>query len=235
VLRPGDTLLLESHQSFAEQQRNSRDFFLVSRIDDSYPPRHEKALLAVAILGLMVIAVTMGWLTMLKASLLAAGLMILTRCTTGRAARRSVDWQILIVIAASFGIGTALQTTGAATALAGTLIEFAGGIPWLTLIFMFLVTAIITAVASNNAAAVIMFPIALSTANNLGVSPLPFVITLMVAASASFATPIGYQTNLMVFGVGGYKFSDYLRVGVPLTIMVGLVTITVVPIVWQFV
>jgi di/tricarboxylate transporter len=89
-------------------------------------------------------------------------------------------------------------------------------------------------VATNNAAAVIMFPIALTTANNLGVSVVPFVITLMVAASASFATPIGYQTNLMVYGVGGYRFSDYLRIGIPLTILVGLTTILLVPQVWHF-
>lgn len=234
VLQPGDTLLLESHRSFAEQQRNSRDFFLVSRIDDTGPPRHEKAVLALSILALMVISVAFGWLSMLKASLLAAGLMILTRCTTGRVARRSVDWQVLIVIAASFGVGSALQDTGAAAIIADFLIDFAGNNPGFALSLMFLVTALLTAVATNNAAAVIMFPIALTTAHNLGSSPLPFVITLMVAASASFATPIGYQTNLMVFGVGGYRFSDYLRVGVPLTLLVGLVTVIIVPLVWGF-
>ena len=231
-LRPGDTLLLESHHSFAEQQRNSRDFYLVSRIDESGPPRHEKALLALAILGLMVISVALGWLSMLKAALLAAGLMILTRCVSGRVARRSVDWQILVVIAASFGLGTALQVTGAAAGLAGQLIGLAAGMPWLALLLIFLVTALITAVATNNAAAVIMFPIVVTAANELGVSPIPFVITLMIAASASFATPIGYQTNLMVFGVGGYRFSDYLRMGLPLTLLVGLVTTMLVPLVW---
>jgi di/tricarboxylate transporter len=234
VLRPGDQLLLEAHHSFAVQQRNSRDFFLVSEIEDTTPTQHHKAALAMSILVLMVISVTAGWLSMLKASLLAAGLMILTGCTTGRAARRSVDWQILIVIAASFGLGSALQITGAAEHIAVSLIQLAGGSPTISLAFMFVVTALLTAVATNNAAAVIMFPIALTTANNLGVSVLPFVITLMIAASASFATPIGYQTNLMVFGVGGYRFTDYLRIGVPLTLLVGLTTIVVVPLVWRF-
>ena len=171
---------------------------------------------------------------MLKASLLAAGLMILTRCTNGRGARRSVDWQILIVIAASFGLGTALHNTGAAESIAISLVELAGGSTGISLTLMFAVTALLSAVATNNAAAVIMFPIALTTANNLGVSLMPFVITLMVAASTSFATPIGYQTNLMVYGVGGYRFSDYLRIGVPLTLLVGLTTIVVVPMVWHF-
>jgi di/tricarboxylate transporter len=160
--------------------------------------------------------------------------MVMTGCTTGRAARRSVDWQILIVIAASFGLGSALQITGAAEHIAVSLIEFADRSPTVSLALMFVVTALLTAVATNNAAAVIMFPIAITTANNLGVSVLPFVITLMVAASASFATPIGYQTNLMVLGVGGYRFSDYLRIGVPLTLLVGLTTIVVVPLVWRF-
>jgi di/tricarboxylate transporter len=234
VLRPGDTLLLESHHSFAEQQRNSRDFFLVSEIDGARSPQYQKSMLAMTVLALMVISVTAGWLTMLKASLLAAGMMIMTRCITGREARRSVDWQILIVIAASFGLGSALHSTGAAEHIAVLLIEFAGGSTGISLALMFFVTALLSAVATNNAAAVIMFPIALTTANNLGVSIMPFVITLMIAASASFATPIGYQTNLMVYGVGGYRFSDYLRIGVPLTILVGLTTILVVPQVWHF-
>ena len=234
VLRPGDTLLLESHHSFAEQQRNSRDFFLVSEIDGANSPQYKKSMLAMTILALMVISVTIGWLTMLKATLLAAGMMILTRCITGREARRSVDWQILIVIAASFGIGSALHSTGAAEHIAFSLIEFAGGSTGVSLALMFFVTALLSAVATNNAAAVIMFPIALTTASSLGVSVMPFVITLMIAASTSFATPIGYQTNLMVYGVGGYRFSDYLRIGVPLTILVGLTTILLVPQVWHF-
>lgn len=234
VLRPGDTLLLEAHHSFAEQQRNSRDFFLVSELDDANPPQYQKAMLAMIILALMILAVTTGWLSMLKASLLAAGLMIITGCTSGREARRSVDWQILIVIAASFGLGSALQTTGAAQSVAVSLVELAAGSTVISLTLMFAVTALLTAVATNNAAAVIMFPIALTTANNLGVSVMPFVITLMVAASASFATPIGYQTNLMVYGVGGYRFSDYLRIGAPLTVLVGMTTVLVVPQIWHF-
>ncbi|MBT8134583.1 MAG: anion permease [Gammaproteobacteria bacterium] len=234
VLRPGDTLLLESHHSFVEQQRNSRDFFLVSEIDGAYPPQYQKAMLAMSILALMILLVTTGWLSMLKASMLAAGLMIITRCTTGREARRSVDWQILIVIAASFGLGSALHNTGAAESIAISLIELADGDAVIALTLMFAATALLSAVATNNAAAVIMFPIALTTASNLDVSFMPFVLTLMIAASTSFATPIGYQTNLMVYGIGGYRFSDYLLIGIPLTLLVGLTTIIVVPLVWHF-
>ncbi len=234
VLRPGDTLLLEAHPSFVEQQRNSRDFFLVSHLEDARPLRHERALVAVVIMGFMVMTVALGWLSMLKAAMLAAGFMLITRCTTEQIARRAVDWQVLVVIAASFGIGTALQSTGAAQAVAQSLISTAGGLPWLALALVYLVTALFTSLATNNAAAVIMFPIALATAENLGVNVLPFVMTIMIAASASFATPIGYQTNLMVYGPGGYRFADYLRIGIPLTGLVGVTTVLIAPLVWSF-
>jgi di/tricarboxylate transporter len=234
VLRPGDTLLLESRRSFVEQQRNSRDFFLVSRLDGSQPPRHERAPLAMGILALMVATVAIGWLSILKAAMLGAGLMIIMRCTTGRTARDAVDWQVLVVIAASFGLGAALQKTGAASGVADSIMSLAAGAPWVALVLVFAVTAFFTAVATNNVAAVIMFPIALTTAGQLEVSFLPFAITIMVAASASFATPIGYQTNLMVFGPGGYRFSDYVRIGLPLTLLLCAVTVVIVPLVWPF-
>jgi di/tricarboxylate transporter len=232
VLRPGDVLLLESHPSFVAQHRNSRDFFLVSRLQNSQPLRHDRALTAAAIIAFMVIAVTFGWLSMLKASMLAAGLMLITRCTTASIARRAVDWQVLTVIAAAFGIGSAMVVTGAAAAVSQWLIGLAQGIPWITLAVVYATTAVMTALVTNNAGAVIMFPIALATARGLEVDFHPFAITIMVAASASFATPIGYQTNLMVYGVGGYRFGDYLRIGVPLTLLVGVVTVVVALSVW---
>ena len=233
TLRPGDTLLLDTHSSFFERYHNSRDFFLVSPIHDSQPHRHEKALTALLIAAGMVFSVLFGLLDMLQAAMLAAGLMIIFQCTSGGIARRAIDWQILMVIAASFGLGIALFKTGAAAAVAQFLIALAGGDPLWTLGLIFLITALFTALATNNAAAVIMFPIALDAANAIGVDFIPFVITIMVAASASFATPIGYQTNLMVFSVGGYRFSDYLKAGLPLTLLVGLMTLLVVPLVWR--
>jgi len=178
--------------------------------------------------------VTTGLFSMLEASMLAAGLMIMTRCTDGRTARRAPDWQVLVVIATSFGIGAALEKTGAAGLLAGGLIGLAHGDPWLTLALVFLATALLTSLATNNVAAVLVFPIALQAASTMEVRPEPFVITLMVAASASFATPFGYQTNLMVFNVGGYRFKDFIRVGLPLTLLVGAVTVVLVPMVWGF-
>lgn len=234
VLRPGDTLLLVTRPSFAEQQRNSRDFFLVSLVEDTEPMRHDKALAATLILLGMVLLAASGLLSMLQAAMLAAGLMIVTRCTRGRIARRAVDWQVLVVIGASFGIGTALQATGAAQTIAASLIALTGDTPVYALASIYLTTAVFSAVITNNVAAVVMFPIALAAADTLQVSFTPFAISIMMAASASFATPIGYQTNLMVYGVGGYRFNDYLRMGVPLTALVGLVTVLLAPLWWPF-
>lgn len=234
VLRPGDTLLLEAHPSFVARQKNSRDFFLVSELADSAVPRHERALLALGILVAMVVAAAVGWLSMLEAAMVAAGLMIISRCTTAYLARRAVDWQVLVVIAASFGIGHALQSTGAAAAIAGHLMSLAGGDPWTMLALVFFITALFTSLITNNAAAVLMFPIALASSNSMGVDFAPFAVTIMMAASASFATPIGYQTNLMVYGPGGYHFTDYLRVGVPLTVLVGVLVVALVPAIWPF-
>ena len=125
----GDTLLVEAHPSFADQQRNSRDFFLVSRLEDSNPPSHDRALLAVGLLVAMVLAVSFDFVSMLEASLVAAGLMIFTRCVSTESARRSIDWEVLLAIAASFAVGTALEKTGAAREIADRMIALAGGNP----------------------------------------------------------------------------------------------------------
>ncbi len=233
VLRPGDTLLLEGHPSFADRQRNSRDFFLVSRLENSQPPRHEKAFLSLAILAGLVGAVIYG-VPVLNAALVAAALMLITSCTSVAAARASIDWQVLLAIAASFGIAKALEKTGATNTIASDLIQAAGGNPLLALTAMYGVTMVATHIITHNAAAALMFPLAMSTAATLGVSPMPFVIAVMMSASAGFATPIGYQTNLMVYGPGGYKFSDYLWLGVPLDILVWVVTIALAPIFFPF-
>jgi len=234
VLRPGDTLLLEADPAFVERQRNSRDFFLVSRLENTHPLRHERALMALVILAAMVMAVSVGWVSMLQGALLAAGLMLVTRCVTGGAARSAVDWQVLIAIAASFGLGAALEKTGAAQHIAENLIALAQGSPWGTLAVVYLVTMLFTELITNNAAAVLVFPIALSTSASLGVNFMPFAIAIMMAASASFSTPIGYQCNLMVYGPGGYRFTDYFRVGIPLNLLMAAVTLAIVPLVWRF-
>ncbi len=232
VLKPGDVLLLETRHSFLVQHRNSRDFLLLSRLDDSQPPRFERSWIAISIMIMMVVTVAIGWLSMMKAAMLAAGLMLVTGCTSGAIARRAVDWQVLVVIAASFGLGEALKNSGAAQTVAQTLISGSTGDPLIALLLVFLITALFSAVVTNNAAAVLMFPIVLATADVLAVHPMPFVITVMVAASTSFSTPIGYQTNLMVYGPGGYQFMDYIRMGLPLTLVTGLIAWLVVPVIW---
>ena len=118
--------------------------------------------------------------------------------------------------------------------MTGAITAAVGENPWLSLVALYGVTLIVTELITNNAAAALMFPFALSTSDNLGCSPLPFVIAVMMAASAGFATPIGYQTNLMVYGPGGYRFSDYLKIGIPLDLLIWAVTVALTPLIWPF-
>ncbi|GAB4149543.1 MAG: SLC13 family permease [Planctomycetaceae bacterium] len=234
TLLPGDTLLLEATPEFLESQRNSRDFFLVSQVEDSTPPRHERAWVAQLILVAMVLVVALGWLSILKAAMTAAGLMVLTRCCRGSEAKRSIDLGVLLTIGAGLGIGNALQSSGAADVLAEGLIDSIGRNPYVVLAMIYLVTMIFTNVITAKAAAVLCFPIAVAAARNLDASVMPFAVAVMLSAASSFATPIGYQTNLMVYGPGGYRFGDFFRLGGPLSLLVGLVSLVVIPRVWPF-
>jgi di/tricarboxylate transporter len=233
-LRPGDTLLLEAHSSFLEERRVSRDFYLVTDIPDSEPLRHEKASLAIAILVGMVLLAALGWMDMLKAASLAALLMLGLGCCSPFRAFKNINWPVLLVIGAALGIGQALQATGAATLLANTVVSSAGDNPWIALALVYGVTTLLTESITNNAAAALVFPVALAMSESLGVSFMPFVITIMIAASASFSTPIGYQTNLMVYGPGGYRFSDFLRVGIPFNLTFWVITVLLAPRVFPF-
>ncbi|WP_254513432.1 SLC13 family permease [Anatilimnocola floriformis] len=234
VLKPGDVLLVEAHPSFAEQQRSSRDFFLVSAVENSSPPHHEKALLATALLGVMVIASAIEIVPVIVAAFVVAGLMVLTKCVSVEAARKSINWEVLLAIAAAFALGKALEASGSAKQVTDGLLSLAGTNPYLSLAIIYFTTVLVTELITNNAAAALMFPFAMATAAKLGVSPFPFVIVIMMGASAGFATPIGYQTNLMVYGPGGYRFSDYVKVGLPLDFLIGVVTIIITPLVFRF-
>jgi di/tricarboxylate transporter len=237
VLRPGDTLLLEARPAFLEAQRNSGDFFLVSAIEDSTPPRHDRAWIAIAILAAMVATATIfeeSGFGMLEASMVAAGLMLITRCCTSSAARRSVDWQVILLIAAALGIGRALEKTGAANAIAQSIIGAAGSHPWVTLAALYGLTMLFTELLSNATSISLVFPIALATAKTLDVSFTPYLVAITIAASCGFATPIGYQTNLMVYGPGGYTFADFLRFGGLLNLVVAAVAIAITPLVYPF-
>ena len=232
VLRPGDTLLLETHASFVERQRDARDFHLVSGIEDSAPPAHDKARIALPILAVMVVLAASPWLSMLNAALLAAVALVLTRCVDLSEAVRNVNWNVLLVIGAALGIGEAMGNSGAAALLGGQIMALAADQPLLALIGIYLLTSVTTEAITNNAAAVLIFPVAIAGAEMIGVSPTPFVVAIMVAASAAFATPIGYQTNLMVYGPGGYRFLDYVRFGLPLNLLVMALAIAIIPQVW---
>lgn len=241
-LLAGDTLLMEAHPSFIELHRNSRDFYLVSEVQDSTPPRHERAWVARLILAGMVLVVTMQWLSMVQAALSAACLMLLTGCLSAAEAKQSIDLSVLLSIGAGLGIGKAVETSGTADVLGSNLYSLINGLPFqddtvramLGLAIVYVVTMILTNIITAKAAAVLVFPIAMASARSLGVDIMPFAIAVMIAAAASFATPIGYQTNLMVQSAGGYRNSDYLRIGVPLSILVGIITLSIAPFVWQF-
>ncbi|MCK6440566.1 MAG: anion permease, partial [Planctomycetes bacterium] len=234
TLRPGDALFLETAPAFVEQQRNAGDFYLVSKLDGDGPPTRERASVALAILVGMIIVAAFGWLTMLQAALVAGALMLLTRCCSEETARRNIDLSLLIAIAAALGLGRALEKTGAAQAIAGNLLAIDGVSPWVALAIIYGITMVLTEMVTNNAAAVIMFPIAMATANQFDVSYLPFVMSLMIAASAGFATPIGYQTHLMVYGAGGYRFMDFVRIGAPMDLLLWAATVAVAPLVFPF-
>jgi di/tricarboxylate transporter len=236
VLEPGDQLLLEAHPSFHDQQRNSKDFFLVSRLEDSSPPGHEKAWIAIALLLAMVVVAGFEWLPMVHAGLIAAGAMLLTGCCNTTDARRSIDWEVLVTIAAALGIGETMRSTGLAANIASGAVEAIGSEhPWLVLATIYATTMLLTELLSNNATAALMYPIAMATAKSLGLDYHPFLVAIMIAASCGFATPFGYQTNLMVYGPGGYRFTDFLKLGVPLDLMTMAVTLTVIPLVWPLV
>lgn len=233
VLKPGDTLLIEAGRSFERQQRYVKDFLMVRAIDYR-PLSHERMGIALLIFSVMIGCAALRVVSMLEAAMLAATFMILTRCLRVEEARASVDWQVLLVIGASIGLGAALDKTGAAAQLANAFLGSISDSPMLILAMLFAVTAGLSAMISNVAAAVIMFPIAAALSTELGLSLTPFAVTLMIAASASFSTPIGYQTNLMVYGPGKYRFTDFLKMGVPLTFLVGVTTVLLVPLFWGF-
>ncbi len=234
VLQPGDALLVECLPSFVVSMRNSRDFFLVSQVDGAAPPNRDRVGIAAAVLIGLVIFAGSGLLSMLEASMVAAGLMILTRCCSQRAALAQIDFPLLLTIGAAFGLGRALHETGAAGELAHGLLGLVGANPWLALAAIAITVSLLTEFITNNAAAVIGFPIAMATAEQLGVNPMPFVMVLMIAASASFATPLGYQTNLMVYGAGRYTLSEFLRIGVPMNILIAAVSVAAAPLIWPF-
>lgn len=230
-LKPGDTLLLEARPAFVSRQQYNKDFLLINDLNTE-APRHQRAYLAWGILFALIVAASFDVISMLNASLIGAAAMIITGCCSSHQAQKSLDPAVLLTIAASFALGAALYKTGVAQWLAMNVVELSGGRPWLILLLTYLVVSILTEIITNNAAAILMLPIALEMTEKASLNPEPFVFAIMMAASASFATPLGYQTNLMVYGPGGYKFGDFLRVGLPMNAIVGVTTVSVLLIGW---
>jgi di/tricarboxylate transporter len=234
-LRAGDTLLLQTGAQFARAFRNKPDFYLVSDVEDSRPVRFNRAWLAALIFLAMITAFVSGHADIMLAGFLAAGAMVATGCISAGDARKSVDLPVLIAIAASFGVGKALEQSGVAKLFAGLLVEGTRSLgPSATLAAIYFGTMVLNELISNNAAAALSFPFCLESARLLGVSERPFIMAVTLAASYAFASPIGYQTHMMVFGPGGYRFTDFMRVGIPLNLLMFIVAVVLIPLIWPF-
>ena len=230
ILQVGDTLLLEANESFLARNRSSRDFFLVSGLPSS-DLRPQRAILALSILIAMIGAATYSG-NMLAPALAAAVAMVVCGCLRAADARASIDISILLVIGAGLGLSNAVEASGLGASLGQFILGLGAGSVLASLAAVYLVTAILTNLISNAAAAAIVFPLALATATQAHTDPMPFVLAVLFAASAAFATPIGYQTNLMIYGPGGYRFSDFVRFGLPLNIIAFIITISLLA--WQY-
>ena len=226
-LQAGDTLLLDARPDFVSRQRYNKDFLVINDLD-SEPPRHQFAYAAWAILFGIIGLASFEITSMLNAALMGAAAMLVTGCCSVNQAQKSLDLSVIITIAASFALGAALKSTGVTTVIADLVINLSGGDALLILILTYVTISILTEIISNNAAAVLMLPIVIDMTNTAHLNTEPFIFAIMMAASASFATPIGYQTNLMVQGPGDYRFSDFLKVGIPMNIVIGISTITII-------
>jgi len=181
----------------------------------------------------VVLLASFNVLPILQGSLLGAMALVATKVLSPQEARRSIDIEVIVLIAAALGLATAMQTSGLAEAIAGGLVDLLGPFgPIGVLLALMLATLLLTEMVTNNAAALLMVPIAVATAQSVGLDPRGVAIAVAVAASASFLTPIGYQTNMMVYGPGGYRFTDYARLGWVLSVIVLVVTVALTPVLW---
>jgi len=231
-LKASDTLLLEGHSSFVDLYRNSREFLLLNLVEDSELPEFEKAWIAWLCVISMVLLAAFEVISILHGAMLATAVMFLTGCCSVRRVRNAIDLHVLLVLAASLAYGLAIQKTGLGGELAQLLSmqEFAS--PWLLLVLVYVITMVLTELITNMAAAVLAFSVTAEVVLNFGYDMQPFTVAIMIAASASFISPIGYQTNLMVYGPGGYCFTDFLKIGGPLSVIVAVIALSIIPMVW---
>ncbi|MBU3034916.1 SLC13 family permease [Tritonibacter mobilis] len=232
VVRVGDTLLLEGAPGDIQRLAAEMDMADVSQpTQRAY--RRSHAPVAVAAMVGIVIAAAFGLAPILMLSILAVALVLATRCIDADEAFSFVDGRLLALIFSMLAIGAALESSGAVKLIVSGISPLLADLPPFFLVWaVYLLTSVLTELVSNNAVAVVVTPIAVGLAQAMGLDPRPLVIAVMIAASASFATPIGYQTNMLVYGPGGYKFSDFLRVGIPLNLSMGLLVSAVIPLLW---
>lgn len=233
-LQGGDVLLLEAGPTFIKQNAdNDQSFALLAEVEDSAPPRLEKLIPALILTVAMLVVYTAGGASLFVCALVASILMVALCIMTEQEARNAVKWDVYVTIACSFGIGTALVNSGVASGIATGLV-FVGeslsigdaGLYGAVYLATFLISSVVT----NNAAAVLLFPIAMDAAEQTGADPLLMSYTLMLGASASFMSPFGYQTNLLIYGPGGYKFADFVMMGGPMQIVLWLFSVTIISI-----
>ncbi len=232
VVRVGDTLLLEGAPE--DIQRLAADMDMVDIAQPSARAyRRGHAPLALGALAMIVVLAGLGVAPIFFLALAAVALILLTRCIDAEEAFGFIDGRLLALIFSMLAIGAALEASGAVSLIVEAVSPYLMGLPpWLIVWAIYLLTSVLTELVSNNAVAVVVTPIAIGLGAALGVDPRPLVVAVMVAASASFATPIGYQTNMMVYGPGGYRFTDFLKIGIPLNLSVGIVASLVIPLIW---
>jgi len=233
-LESGDTLLLQGDREDLSRLMHSSDLIVTSELTDLYF-RKDRAMIALAMLSAVVLLAAFNIVPILVAALIGGAGMLLGRCLSMEEAYRAIDWKVIFLLGGILPLGLALEQTGAALWLTDVLLKpFAGSGPLVVLAVLYLTTAILTETMSNNAAAVILAPIALSFASSMGADPRPFLVAITFAASTSFATPIGYQTNTMIFAPGGYRFMDYTRLGGPLNLIFWILAVIFIPLLWPF-
>ena len=232
TVRVGDTLLLEG--AVEDIQRLAADMDLVDISRPSIKPfRRSKAPIAIAALAGIVVLSAFDLAPILALGVLAVAVMLITRCVDAEEAFSFVDGRLMAMIFAMLAVGQGLEHSGAVAMIVGAVSPYMAEMtPFVMILCVYFLGLALTEFLSNNAVAVIYTPIVIQLAQSLGVDPRPFVVAVMFSASVAFATPVGYQTNMMVYGPGGYRFSDYMRVGIPLNIITGLVASALIPVIW---
>lgn len=232
-LRAGDTLLLVADPDWNERWGDRQDFILISPLTGVPQIRTRRALVVAAVAVAIVAAVATGLLPMVTAALLGGALLVVSGVVSPREARASVDLDVIVTIGSAFGLAAAMESSGLAATLARGLVDGLGALgPTGLLAGVVVATVLLKELITNKAAVLLIFPIAIATAQSVGANPRGFALAVAVAAATAFLTPIGIQTNLMVYGPGGYRFTDYLRLGLPLTVAVIVIILVGVPIFW---